>query len=148
MSFLLLICHLWLVACWLLHCQSCRYVPSETIVLDDVNLVAAAPDRAVAHGYETHCCFSVATPKRTFYVLTESVAERDDWMAAIELNVFLRQWKRERGLLSLDYVKQPPREGRRAAVINGTESHTVVTLFMYTSSAPLHELTTLHCRLQ
>ena len=108
------------------HHQSCRYVPSETIVLDNVNLVADAPDRAVAHGYEGHCCFSVTTPKRTFYMLTKSKAERDDWIAAIELNVFLRYWNREHGLLSLDYVKQPPQEGRRAAVSSVVGTHTRV----------------------
>ena len=93
-----------------------RYVPSETIVLDDVSCVAIAPDRGVVHGCDGSCCFSVTTPKRTFYLIAEGRSERDGWMAAIELNVFLRHWRKERSLLSQDYIKQPPRPDRRAAV--------------------------------
>ena len=93
-----------------------RYVPSETIVLDDVSCVATAPNRGVVHGCDGSCCFSVTTPKRTYYLIAKSASERDGWMAAIELNVFLRHWRKERSLLSQDYIQQPSRPDRRAAV--------------------------------
>ena len=83
-------------------------------MLDTVSMVAEAPDRGAVHGSQH--CFSVTTPKRTFYLLAESAEEMREWMDAIELNVFLRHLRREKGLVSMDYVQEPARVGRRAAV--------------------------------
>jgi hypothetical protein len=41
-----------------------KYRPSKTIELDEVVMMAEAPDRAEAH--EREHCFSVATPSRVF----------------------------------------------------------------------------------
>ena len=44
------------------------------MVLETVSMVAEAPVRGAVHGSEH--CFSVTTPKRTFYLLAESAAEK------------------------------------------------------------------------
>ena len=116
---------------WQNNKVSSRITPNKTIELDDIRLVAESPERAAAcvspcsfaqrfaqeqenkantlalrrrHGREH--CFSVVTPQRTFYLLSEILEgqspalARDinsQWMHAISFNIWLRQRNRGGG---------------------------------------------------